>query len=78
MQDDEGRDAMDHTPFDAEYVKGMIRNKSGKSMTSIRFMRNHSYFGHRFIHKKKKKSKLYSLDILSSEGVLLPHPLAAS
>ena len=51
MQDDEGRDAMDHTPFDAEYVKGMIRNKSGKSMTSIRFMRNHSYFGHRFFQK---------------------------
>ena len=35
MQDDEGRDAMDHTPFDAEYVKGMIRNKSGKSMTLL-------------------------------------------
>ena len=44
LQDDEGRDAMDHTPFDAEYVKGMIRNKSGRSNTSILFMRNNHVF----------------------------------
>lgn len=30
IQDKEGRDAFDHCPFDAEYVKGMMRRKGGE------------------------------------------------
>ncbi len=32
LQDHEGRDSLDYCPFDAEYVKGIIRAKSGKGV----------------------------------------------